>query len=104
MTMSLHGVSKTIEECGELIQILGKKLAYWDNDNHPDGMPISTRIENEMADVIAAIEFTAPLIGLDIDRILARKNAKLATFEGWHDTPGNNLDGVLTPDEANPRW
>lgn len=49
--MPAKGLAKLIEECGELQQIAGKKLAYYTTDEHPDGQgPLSTRLEDEIAD------------------------------------------------------
>lgn len=85
MTMAAQGVAKLIEELGELTQILGKKLAYWHTNEHPDGAgPIALRIEEEMADVQAAIEFVTKQLGLDVDHIEARTWRKINTFETWH--------------------
>ena len=35
--MHCDGLTKLIEECGELVQIAAKKQAYFDTDTHPDG-------------------------------------------------------------------
>lgn len=92
MTMTAQGVAKLIEECGELTQILGKKLAYWNDVEHPDGVgPIDVRIECEMADVIAAIDFVIGTLKLDAERIDQRIAVKLEMFRAWHvqaDAPG----------------
>lgn len=90
MTMTAAGVAKLIEECGELQQILGKKLAYWHTNEHPDGAgPIDARIEEEMADVCAAIIFVAHL-GLNQLRIDNRITVKLDLFETWQGQLDNN--------------
>ena len=94
MTVSLYGLPKLMEELGELQQILGKRLAYWHTDEHPDGEPINERIEAEMGDVLAAIYFAAPRVGLDMDRIKERACRKLTVFERWDRTAGNNSDAV----------
>lgn len=94
MTMTAAGVAKLIEECGELQQILGKKLAYWTTDDHPDGLPIARRIEDEMADVGAAIYFVSRRLGLDRNRINQRQIDKIALFETWHAILENNDQGI----------
>lgn len=95
MPMCANGLAKLIEECGELQQVAGKKLAYFYTDHHPDGAgPLTTRMEAEMGDVIAAILFVADLLHLDHDNIAARRDMKRALFEKWHADKGNNGDGV----------
>ena len=96
MTMTASGVAKLIEECGELTQILGKKLAYWHTDEHPDGKPIHARIQEEMGDVLAAIWFTAQELGLDQRAIQDRAVAKRKLFDTWQAQIDNNdfaIDG-----------
>ena len=90
MTMAVSGVAKLIEECGELQQILGKKLAYWYTDDHPDGKPIHERIENEMGDVLAAITFVVGQLGLDEYRIQDRIDTTLDLFLTWEAQFNNN--------------
>jgi hypothetical protein len=50
------GLSKLVEECGEVLQVAGKVLAFPDGD-HPDGESVSARLSKETADLAAAIEF-----------------------------------------------
>jgi hypothetical protein len=95
MPMTADGVAKLIEECGELTQILGKKLAYWHTDEHPDGKgPISTRIMEEMGDVQAAMWFVTGQLGLDETAILRRSDQKFALFMKWQSMDDNNVDGI----------
>ena len=51
MTMTAAGVAKLIEECGELQQVLGKRLAMWDQPEHWDGTNLNDRLIEEMGDV-----------------------------------------------------
>jgi len=93
--MTARGLAKLIEECGELTQVAGKKLAYYHTDVHPDTAgSLKVRLENEMADVMAAITFTATTLGLDRARIQARWQEKATLFFSWHADPDNNRDGV----------
>lgn len=95
MTMAAGGLAKLIEECGELIQVAGKRLAYYRTDAHPDGgPPLPTRLEDEIADVMAACYFVDELHVLDSDRIRERAMKKLALFRQWHADPGNNEHAV----------
>lgn len=98
MTMTAAGVAKLIEECGELqtelgqlVQILGKKLAYWHTDEHPDGIgPISERITNEMGDVLAAIYFVRDQLKLDRNAMTQRMLHKEDLFRTWQAQIDNN--------------
>lgn len=78
------GALKTLEECGELAQVLGKLLAFPDGE-HPDGEgPLTTRLENEIADIRAATDYLIAVNRLDSERIALREKDKLARFEDWH--------------------
>jgi NTP pyrophosphatase (non-canonical NTP hydrolase) len=94
VTMAVKGLAKLIEECGELIQVAGKRLAYYRTDAHPDGgAPLSERMEAEISDVMAACKFVIAtnLNRLNIERRVARK---LSLFNEWHSDPMNNQDAV----------
>lgn len=98
MTMTAKGLAKLIEECGELQQVAGKMLAYYHHDQHPDGgPPLRERLEDEAADVMAAIDFVAQTFRLDSDRMLDRSQRKFVLFTGWHEDPKNNALGVDMP-------
>lgn len=77
------GVSKLIEEMGELNQVLGKlmgsrgSLVHWSGD-------LGQMLHEELADVLAAIDFVATHGRLDMDQIRARTKAKRELFETWH--------------------
>lgn len=101
MPMAAQGVAKLIEECGELTQILGKKLAYWSTDEHPDGSgSISARLCDEIADVMAACLFVVNTLELDDDYIDSRCGRKLAQFIAWHHQPDNNEHSIETAREV----
>jgi hypothetical protein len=79
-------------QCGELVQVAAKKLAYLDTDSHPDGeRSLKIRLEEEIADVIAATSFVEHIFGLDLQAILIRRDAKLNLFFEWHRDPDNGL-------------
>lgn len=88
--MSNNGLSKLIEECGEVIQIAGKLLAF-PNGEHPDGAGnLHRRLEDEMGDVRAAIRFVCETHNLDLrHRVNERETEKLLTFRRWHADPNN---------------
>lgn len=90
MPMAAKGLAKLAEECGELLQVIGKKLAYFDTDKHPDnGPPLSLRLEDEIADVMSACEFVIEIFDLNKNRILNRRSQKLKLFRSWHAEPEN---------------
>lgn len=83
--MHSNGLNKLMEECGELVQIAAKKQAYPNTDHHPDGKgSMSSRLEEECADVCAAILFVAENYKFDTARMNARIERKLALFNQWH--------------------
>jgi NTP pyrophosphatase (non-canonical NTP hydrolase) len=95
VTMAAAGVAKLIEECGELQQVLGKKLAWWDTDEpHWDGSVLSERMIEEMGDVLAAIEFVANALCLNWKDVQDRKRSKDYLFETWEATIDNNDHGI----------
>lgn len=88
MTMHCNGLTKLIEECGELSQIASKKQAFMNTDTHPDGKgSMKKRLEEEMADVIAACVLVAENFGLNQDFLEQRALKKLALFRSWHNNP-----------------
>lgn len=77
------GVSKLIEEIGELGQVLGKLIATHGAREHWDGSDLLDRLHDEIADVGAALVFVQQANGLDPDRIAGRAEAKLQLFHRW---------------------
>ena len=91
MPMNAKGLTKLMEECGELVQIAAKKSACLDTDEHWDGKgSLKTRLEDEMGDVLAAVAFVARTLDLDTQRILARKTVKAELFLKWHENPSQS--------------
>ena len=82
----LPGLSKLIEECGEVIQVAGKFIGSGGEENHWDGTNLRYRLEIELADLRAAIDFVIDHNGLDrsgvIDPVYENKRSQ---FERWHD-------------------
>jgi NTP pyrophosphatase (non-canonical NTP hydrolase) len=78
------GLAKLAEECGELAQVIGKLTAYPDSP-HPDGSDLVARLQEEMADVQAAIEFVC-IVNLPINgkAVSDRHGRKLRRFRDWH--------------------
>ncbi len=81
MGMKHKGLVKLTEECGELIQIVSKKMNSMHSDQHPNGVDsIKFKIEHEMADVVAAITYSSVKLKLDITRIQKLAQAKINSF------------------------
>ena len=103
MPMTANGLAKLSEECGELLQVVGKKLAYYHTDEHPDGKgSLKRRLEDEIADVIAAGRFVIGTFRLDDEYIRAREERKFKLFSEWHALPNNNSDGVDRVEPSDP--
>jgi NTP pyrophosphatase (non-canonical NTP hydrolase) len=84
-TPTWPGLATLAEECGELLQVIGKLIAFPDGD-HPDGgRDLALRLQDELADVWAAVYFTATEAdGIDAREVSMRASAKLERFRGWH--------------------
>lgn len=78
------GLAKIAEEAGETQQVIGKFLATAGVAEHWDGTNLRERLEDELADLTAAIEFVRDHSDLDTDRMAERTAKKRALFEGWH--------------------
>lgn len=81
------GISKLVEEAGEVGQVCGKLIATYGEIQHWDGSCLRDRLEEEMGDVLAAIDFVLavnPLEGLRREVVEARRAQKLALFWKWH--------------------
>lgn len=84
--MTMKGLAKLVEECGELTQVAAKKMARMETDQHWDGSgSLNARMEDEMADVRAAIAFVTETFGLNEDAIEFRATRKLHIFREWHE-------------------
>lgn len=75
------GLSKLIEEAGEVIQVAGKLIGTDGVVSHWDGSELRERLTEEMADLLAAITFVADREKL---QIIDRAAKKLALFNEWH--------------------
>lgn len=78
------GTSKLIEECGEVIQVLGKlmqrggKLDHWSGD-------LGKMLVEEVADVVAAANVFLELNPqIDSAAVFERIKEKTERFRGWH--------------------
>jgi NTP pyrophosphatase (non-canonical NTP hydrolase) len=80
------GVSKLVEECGEVVQVAGKIMGTGGERRHWDGSDLKARLEEELGDLAAAMWFVERNCGLSEDAITERMKKKLDTFEGWRAT------------------
>ena len=84
MPLVNHGLTKLMEECGELIQIAAKKEAFLNTDVHPDNKGLmSVRLIEEMADVVAAISLVMQKLGLDREEFNKRYLEKIKILESF---------------------
>ncbi len=86
-----RGLNKLSEECGELIQIACKKASLEGQGLEPE-IDIDKRLQEEIADVLAAIDFVCFEFALDPRAIGDRKDFKLQKFKDWHT---DHSDGYL---------
>lgn len=78
------GVSKLVEECGELVTEFGKLMGSRGDQHHWSGNLVE-RIENEMGDVLAAVDFVLEHCWLlSKEQVQTRREKKLAIFRQWH--------------------
>jgi NTP pyrophosphatase (non-canonical NTP hydrolase) len=80
------GLSKLAEEAGETLQVIGKLIQTRGLEAHWDGTNLRERLEDELADLKAAMIFVVQHCNLDGPRMEERSKAKLARFERWHET------------------
>ncbi len=86
MSMSNKGLTKVIEECGELIQVCAKKINYMHTDDHPDGTNLRIRMFEEIADVMATLDFMMDKFKVtesELKSITYRAKHKVALFNQW---------------------
>lgn len=84
--MRWPGLAKLNEECGEVVQVIGKLMMTKGEIEHWDKSNLKERLEDEIGDVLAACKFVIKwCAGLDVERINCRIAEKLALFERWHE-------------------
>ena len=91
------GLSKVIEECGELMQVAGKLLGTGGKAEHWDGSDLRVRLVEEVGDLRAALDYftrhnMTEAEGLALE---ARTAAKVQLFEKWHREQGDTQS--ITP-------
>ena len=78
------GISKLMEETAEVVQVCSKLLATYGDVMHWDGSNLRDRLEEELGDALAAIDFVLMLCPLDAQRVMERRASKLKLFQQWH--------------------
>lgn len=80
------GASKAIEEMGECLQIMGKLIATHGNPVHWNRGDLREDLEDEISDVLAALNFFSEMNGLNRKKIKRRHKQKLEKFWEWQRT------------------
>lgn len=78
------GLGKLAEECSEVIQVIGKLIATGGAAKHWDGSNLKERLQEEIADSLAAIEFVIDTSNLDRAKLASRRDNKYQLFKKWH--------------------
>lgn len=97
------GFSKLTEEMGELQQVIGKIEGFGGFGVHWDGQNLGESLQDELADVLAAVEFVIckNIDHLERQRITRRKWVKFERFRQWHENIQNGRpanEGVVYED------
>jgi hypothetical protein len=81
----LEGMSKLIEEMGELQQVLGKLMGNGGEDSHWDGTNLYERLAEECADLEAALDFFTSKNARMFSPVqyTKRYREKLELFQKW---------------------
>lgn len=81
------GLSKLVEECGEVLQVVGKLIATGGSVEHWDrNSSLADALREEIADVMAACYFVVEENNtLGTMEFWNRIDAKLDKFRNWHD-------------------
>lgn len=78
------GLSKLIEETGELLQVAGKLMGSRGEIAHWDGSNLNDRLVEEIGDVSAAIQYLIETNKLHWPSIFDRTSKKIALYNKWH--------------------
>ena len=82
------GLSKIVEEAGEVLEVIGKLIATGGRSDHWSGRDLCHDLTEELGDLMAAVTFVLqhnPT--LDLERVEQRCYDKWALFEQWHGEP-----------------
>lgn len=80
------GISKLIEECGEVLQVAGKLIGTGGETIHWDGSDLVKCFADELGDLCAAISFVLDANPqIDPGRVAQRAADKIKAFREWHE-------------------
>ena len=79
------GLSKLVEEAGEVLTICGKFMGTGGDPEYWDGRNLREELTKEFGDLIAAMEFVIKFNKLDGHAIRQRMLEKLVKFEQWRE-------------------
>lgn len=85
------GLSKLVEELGEVAQVVGKIMGTGGDIVHWSGPNLDQRLSEELGDLLASISFVIEENKqyLNEDEIYKRAQFKRAKFDKWHANPKN---------------
>jgi NTP pyrophosphatase (non-canonical NTP hydrolase) len=86
------GISKLIEECGEVLLTAGKLIGSRGVVEHWDGSNLLLALQDELAGLLAAISFVTTKNALDQSYMAKRLDEKLARFNKWHERSVGNIE------------
>jgi len=97
------GLSKLVEEAGEVVQVGGKIMGTGGEPEHWDGTNLLRRAGEEVADLSAACRVFFQLNGLDgAPWVLEREKHKYQLFLQWHFDNLEDKPDAIGP--GNPGW
>ena len=80
------GLTKIVEETGELNQVIGKLMGNRGENKHFDGSDLHENLWKEIADVYAALDFVLQMNdSLSEVDIIERIDKKYKKFCKWHE-------------------
>lgn len=80
------GLSKLMEECAEVTQVAAKIAAFpflADHEKHPDGTDLVERLEDEIGDLLAILDYVTLKNSLNTAKIKQRRKKKMERFMRW---------------------
>ena len=95
------GLAKVIEEMGETAQVIGKLMMTGGRPNHWDGTNLYQRLDDELADLLAAVDFfrSQNASKLDLLKSGERRTRKLGIFRGWQIGGERPLPALESPEQ-----